>query len=77
MLLIQTPGTWIWLAYLIADHQNWSTWISTLVAAVEVSVLLCQVLWYDCFAKRFGKKAEVVAEDTKALLDESYDAWRD
>mmetsp|Transcript_8423 Transcript_8423/g.35215 ORF Transcript_8423/g.35215 Transcript_8423/m.35215 type:complete len:321 (-) Transcript_8423:48-1010(-) len=67
MLLIQTPGTWIWLLYLVADGQNWSTWISTLVAAVEVSILLCQVLWYDCFRKRFGKHAQVV-EETEGLL---------
>ena len=47
MLIIQTPGTWIWLIYLMASGENWSTWLSTFVAAVQVTILLGQVIYYD------------------------------
>ena len=57
MLVIQTPGTWIWLVYLVAAHENWSTWLSTFVAAVQVSILLGQVLYYDYFAAMLKKRS--------------------
>ena len=73
MLLIQTPGTWIWLAYMILSGLNWSTWISTLVAATEVTILLFQVLWYEygrrlIFGKKPGESAEEILAEASPLV---------
>jgi len=66
MLIIQTPGTWVWLVYLVVAGENWSTWLSTLVAAIQVTILLCQVLYYDHIVKRF-KKTKVQEIDENEL----------
>ena len=67
MLILQTPGTWIWLVEQLATKQHWSTWLSTFVAACQVSVLLVQVLYYDVFLKKCRKgapeDANVINED--------------
>jgi len=65
MLVIQTPGTWVWFVYLVAAHENWSTWLSTFVAATQVSILLGQVIYYDYFLARWRKRHK------QALVNES------
>jgi len=67
MLIIQSPGTWVWLLYLIIAGENWSTWLSTLVAAAQVTVLLCQVLYYDYLKAYFIGKQE---EHAKIITDD-------
>lgn len=57
MLILQAPGTWVWLVYLIY-YETWTTWLSTLVAATQVTILLCQVVYYDFIAKRYKGEAE-------------------
>lgn len=58
MLIIQTPGTWVWFIYLVAAKENWSTWLSTFVAATQVTILLGQVIYYDYLIARCRKKSK-------------------
>ena len=62
MLLIQAPGTWVWFVSLVFQ-EHWAVWMSTLVAAIEVSILLSQVLYYDyILGNRKGRSSRTIAE---------------
>ena len=53
MLVIQVPGTWIWFFdMVIFEGEPWAVWLSTFVAAVQVTMLFCQVLYYDVYLRR-------------------------
>eukprot|EP01095_Lingulamoeba_sp_RSL-Kostka_P014290 TRINITY_DN618_c3_g1_i1.p2 TRINITY_DN618_c3_g1~~TRINITY_DN618_c3_g1_i1.p2 ORF type:complete len:188 (-),score=65.83 TRINITY_DN618_c3_g1_i1:200-763(-) len=73
MLCVQTPGTWIWWVYLITiGAQDWSTWLSTLVAAINVTILLGEVIYFDhvkprLLAKSKGEVANTVVYDNETI----------
>jgi len=53
MLLIQIPGTWIWFFDMVLfENERWPIWLSTFVAALQMTLLLVQVLYYDLYLRR-------------------------
>lgn len=65
MLIIQTPGTWVWLFYMVVvDPQDWTVWLSSFVAGSQVSVLLAQVIYYDFCFNRKKKGVSINDEDS-------------
>ena len=68
MLVIQSPGTWIWFVDLIWSGVHWATWLSTLVAAVQVTMLLIQVIYYDFIVHYLRKrKGEHLEQEYSAI----------
>eukprot|EP01096_Ripella_sp_DP13-Kostka_P006279 TRINITY_DN2247_c0_g1_i1.p1 TRINITY_DN2247_c0_g1~~TRINITY_DN2247_c0_g1_i1.p1 ORF type:complete len:307 (+),score=98.94 TRINITY_DN2247_c0_g1_i1:23-922(+) len=67
MLLIQVPGTWIWFFDMVFfEGEAWAVWLSTFVAAVQVTMLFSQVLYYDVYLRRKRERSHfqgVLLED--------------
>jgi hypothetical protein len=58
-LMMQAPGTWIWAFFMIfGEPQNWSTWSSSLVSSIEMTIILFQVIYYDHLLRYLQRKAK-------------------
>lgn len=65
MMLIQTPGGFIWSASLAArEDTKWSSWLPYLTAASLQGILLVMAIYFEMRNRRFAK-------ETRKLLDES------
>ena len=64
MLCIQAPGGTANALFLwIGQHDDWTTWISYLVAAIEQFILLGMCIYYKC-SNKYKKLSPVVSNAT-------------
>ncbi len=74
MLLIQCPGGYaITFFFGVISHENWTTFLPYLMGALQMNVLIVQIIWYDYVKKiikhAMKKSPETTKEDQELLLD--------